>query len=79
MTNITLTSTRNSGVVPPWLAVPEPRNSGTVPPWFRPEETTHILPVDMELPLRTVGGETTFVSEPASISPTSLADALRNR
>lgn len=70
-------SNGNPGIVPPWLSRTEPRNPGIVPPWLlQPitilpidEPEFHILPID----------ETEFVSEPATVSPMSLADALRAR
>lgn len=80
---ITATTTapnRNPGIVPPWLTGPTPaKNPGIVPPWL--QTPVHILPVDEEpvITILPVGGATQFVSEPAFVSPTSLADALRAR
>ena len=60
---------KNPGIVPPWLD--QPKNPGIVPPWL--QEPVHILPVEP------IDGDTAFVPEPAFVSPTSLADALRAR
>ena len=72
------TTNRNPGIVPPWLSQPRPKNPGIVPPWL--QQPIRILPVDEpEFTILPVDGETQFVPEPANVSPTSLADALRGR
>ena len=81
MTSIAPASNQNPGIVPPWLtspAKPPVKNPGIVPPWL--QQPIHILPVDEpEFSILPVDGETTFVSTPVAVSPTSLADALRGR
>jgi hypothetical protein len=71
------TTNRNPGIVPPWLSQPRPKNPGIVPPWL--QTPIRILPVEDEVHILPVDGETQFVSEAAFVSPTSLADALRGR
>jgi hypothetical protein len=81
MTTITAApaANRNPGIVPPWLTKPAPatKNPGIVPPWLQSQ--IRILPVEDEVHILPVDGETQFVSTPASFSPTSLADVLRGR
>ena len=73
------TTNRNPGIVPPWLSEQGSKNPGIVPPWLL--EPIHTLPVDdePEFHILPVGGDTQFVSESVDVSPTSLADAIRNR
>ena len=75
---IAAATNRNPGIVPPWLTPAPTKNPGIVPPWL--QTPIRILPVDEpEFHILPVGGETQFVSDPAAVSPTSLADALRSR
>ncbi|MCW2962466.1 MAG: hypothetical protein JWM25_807 [Thermoleophilia bacterium] len=92
MTYISPTANKNPGIVPPWLRTAPVTtqnnggNTGIVPPWLQKdeyrilpiEEEYQILPIDQDYTILPIG-ETQFVSEPVSISPTTLADALRNR
>lgn len=77
--SIQTTTNRNPGIVPPWLTKDEPaKNPGIVPPWLL--EPIHILPIDEQGPaVRSLGGDTQFVSESVDASPASLADVLRSR
>jgi hypothetical protein len=77
--SITAATNRNPGIVPPWLTKDgQPKNPGIVPPWLL--NPIHILPVDeQDHQVRSVGGDTQFVSELVDASPASLADTLRSR
>lgn len=88
MSSIAPATNKNPGIVPPWLTPrPPAKNPGIVPPWLQQpirilpiDEPITILPVDEpEFHILPVDGETQFVSTPAAVSPTSLADALRGR